>query len=488
MSEAPAGTAVYTAVPRIPLDFENRLQWHGRSGAYVCPACGNPTLSLDRANPQNVLLVCTSGCTQQEILHKLSKPPLAILTDPAWKPNPNKHRLTWRDLQGEIMRRGWRLRQNVITGNIDAEEQPGEKVFLEDMLADLYSDLGDTYTGVTLQALPLYMGRVARENKYNPVLDYLSSLAWDGKDRIVELYELLGIQEDELSKTLLKKWLLQTVALLFNRADAPYGAEGVLVLNGLQGHGKTSLFRRLALRPDWFREGAIIKDNDKDTLRRCVTSWIVELGEVESTLKSDIEALKAFVTSAKDAYRLPYGRSDIEAPRRASLCATCNSGTYLLDLSGNRRWFTVAVTREVSYNEIDAFEAEQLWAQIYAIVSTMNPAQQAACFRLTSEERKQLEERNGGFVKPVKAEDEVRDILDAAKEKGYVFQLMTVTEWKDQYDTLRRYSAQQISTALKQCGIVMQRKRLDGSKNASRVYELPTRSAADNPFPLQILK
>lgn len=488
MSEAPAGTAVYTAVPHIPLDFENRLQWHGRSGAYVCPACGNPTLSLDRANPQNVLLVCTSGCSQQEILHKLSKPPLAILTDPAWKPNPNKHRLTWRDLQGEIMRRGWRLRQNVITGNIDAEEQPGEKVFLEDMLADLYSDLGDTYTGVTLQALPLYMGRVARENKYNPVLDYLSSLAWDGKDRIGELYELLGIQEDELSKTLLKKWLLQTVALLFNRADAPYGAEGVLVLNGLQGHGKTSLFRRLALRSDWFREGAIIKDNDKDTLRRCVTSWIVELGEVESTLKSDIEALKAFVTSAKDAYRLPYGRSDIEAPRRASLCATCNSGTYLLDLSGNRRWFTVAVTREVSYNEIDAFEAEQLWAQIYAIVSTMNPAQQAACFRLTSEERKQLEERNGGFVKPVKAEDEVRDILDAAKEKGYVFQLMTVTEWKDQYDTLRRYSAQQISTALKQCGIVMQRKRLDGSKNASRVYELPTRSAADNPFPLQILK
>lgn len=91
-------------------------------------------------------------------------------------------------------------------------------------------------------------------------------------------------------------------------------------------------------------------------------------------------------------------------------------------------------------------------------------------------------------MKPVKAEDEVRDILDAAKEKGYVFQLMTVTEWKDQHDTLRHYSAQQIGTALKQCGIVMQRKRLDGSKNASRVYELPTRSSTDNPFPLQILK
>ena len=488
MSEAPDGTAVYTAVPHIPLDFENRLQWHGRSGAYVCPACGNPTLSLDRANPQNVLLVCTSGCTQQEILRKLSMPPLAILTDPAWKPNPNKRRLTWRDLQGEIMQRGWRLRQNVITGNIDAEEQPGKKVFLDDMLADLFSDLGDTYTGVTLQALPLYMARVARENKYNPVLDCLSDFAWDGKDRIGELYALLGIQEDDLSRTLLKKWLLQTVALLFNGDGEPYGADGVLVLNGPQGSGKTSLFRRLALRPDWFREGAIIKDNDKDTLRRCVTSWIVELGEVESTLKSDVEALKAFVTSAKDAYRLPYGRSDIEAPRRASLCATCNSDAYLLDLSGNRRWFTVPVSRVIPYEEIQAFNAEQLWAQIYAIVSTMNPAQQAACFRLTSEDRKQLEERNGGFVKPVKAEDEVRDILDAAKEKGYVFQLMTVTEWKDQHDTLRHYSAQQISTALKQCGVIQRQKRLNGSKSPSRVYELPTRSSTDNPFPLQILK
>lgn len=91
-------------------------------------------------------------------------------------------------------------------------------------------------------------------------------------------------------------------------------------------------------------------------------------------------------------------------------------------------------------------------------------------------------------MKPVKAEDEVRDILDAAKEKGYVFQLMTVTEWKDQYDTLRRYSAQQISTALKQCGVIQRQKRLNGSKSPSRVYELPTRSATDSPFPLQILK
>ena len=155
---------------------------------------------------------------------------------------------------------------------------------------------------------------------------------------------------------------------------------------------------------------------------------------------------------------------------------------YLIDLSGNRRWFTISVTREIPYDEIQGFAAEQLWAQIYTDVSRKSPAERASCFRLSPDEQRALAERNGGFIKPVKAEDEVRDILDAAREKDCTFQLMTVTEWKEQYDTLRHYSAQQISTALKQCGIAMQRKRVSGSRNASRVYELPTKIVAGTPY------
>ena len=392
---------------------------------------------------------------------------------------PAKQRMTWELLLFEYAKRGWNTRFNLVTQEIeiDARSALSNRVLaFDDVITVLHSDLSDTFKGCTMENLQNYTMFLARENLYNPVLDLLSETKWDGIDRKPELFALMGIQDDALSMTLVSKWLLQTVALLFNNEEDPFGADGVLVLNGGQGVGKTSLFRRLALNPRWFGEGATIKDNDKDTTRRCVTRWITELGEVESTLKSDINALKAFVTSDMDNYRLPYARSDVKAARRTSLCATCNSDRYLIDSTGNRRWWSVPLSDPMDYDAIMKFDALQLWAQIYALVAPLTHTEKAACFRLTRAEQDALAARNGKFEKPIKAELECQDILEAAKDNEYLWQYMTVSQFKMQHEVLRPYTVNQIGVALSKLGYDSVNKRLPGSKAPSAVRMLPSAS------------
>lgn len=386
---------------------------------------------------------------------------------------PGKERLSRAALAEQMAAMGFGIRYNVITCEYEpmGRTEAGRTMSQDDLITLLHDALADYYKGVSFDTLNAYVTLQARENEYNPVLDTLRAVEWDGRDRLPQLFELIGIEADNLSQVLVTKWLKQSVALLFNDPADPYGADGVLVFNGEQGAGKTSLFRHLALRDAWFGEGMTVSDRDKDTTRRIVTTWLAELGEVESTLKSDISALKAFVSASVDHYRLPYGRNDIVAPRMTSLCATCNSDRYLIDPTGNRRWWSIPFSRTVPRAELVALDALQLWAQIFAEVAPLPYHEKAACYRLTDEERAALAQRNGDFEKPMKGQPEVEDILARAERDNLPTKTLTASEWKDYWPALRPYDARQIGAALKKCGIISEERKVNGRKG--RWAELP---------------
>ena len=132
-----------------------------------------------------------------------------------------------------------------------------------------------------------------------------------------------------MSRALIKKWLWQSISLLHNSPSEPFGADGVLVITGKQGIGKTSLFRKLALKPQFFKEGVALDFRDKDSYIRALSCWIAELGEIETTFRADVERLKAFLTQSVDEYRKAYGRGDIRSVRRTSLCGTSKENWHL---------------------------------------------------------------------------------------------------------------------------------------------------------------
>lgn len=473
---------------RVRFDFGYKLTPGSTPNRYTCPACGEAdALAVDMADSSDIRFICAKGCSQLSIMQALDQDPTATvyledkkIPAPETK-QPSKQRLTWEVLAMEIQQRGWDAKFNVLSQEVELTARTvlsNRPMSLDDMITVLHSDLADRYKGCSLDILHAYVNYIAREYAYNPVLEYMKGLEWDGQSRKNALFDLMGIgEEDTLSRTLVFKWLLQCVAMLYNDEEKPFGAEGVLVLNGGQGLGKTSLFRRLALRPEWFGEGATIKDNDKDTTRRCVTRWITELGEVESTLKSDISALKAFVTSDIDVYRTPYARADRKAARRTSLCATCNSDRYLIDTTGNRRWWSVPIEKAMDYFEIQRFDAEQLWAEVFFLVSSCSDEERAACFRLSRAEQNALAVRNGEYEKPVKGELECRDLIAEAQDKDFVWEFMTITEWRSlNADALRPYSVQQIGAALEKMGIQQENRRKEGKPTKGRF--LPSRTPA----------
>lgn len=363
---------------------------------------------------------------------------------------------------------GISVRFNVITRAAVIKGVEGESTeqLEQNFSALIYSQIQGNFKGCTKSLVADYIDIIAARNEFNPVLELLDSVQYDGADYLTELYNILHIpHDDDLSRILIKKWLMQTIALLHNTTDTPFGADGCLVLTGRQGIGKTSLFRKLALMPQFFKEGCVLDFRNKDSYISALSGWIAEMGEIETTFKSDIEHLKGFITQTVDEYRRPYARKEVHALRRTSLCGTCNSEQFLIDNTGNRRFWSVAVD-SIDLERLEKFNVLQLWKQVEQLVKA-----DLQGFRLTPDERTALDERNTIHEKPLKAQNEIEDILS---RDNVILEYMTVTDFKNLYsDELRAYSAPQIGKALDRLGYGVEVKKIGGK--VKKLRYLPKR-------------
>ena len=253
-----------------------------------------------------------------------------------------------------------------------------------------------------------YLKVLARE--YNPVKEWIDSEPWDGTDRLPDFLGSLTTEESaQLKDMLLKKWLVSCVAAAYEKNGVEL--EGILVLQGAQGLGKTLWFKRLCdYNKGWLLEGATLNPSDKDSVKRAVSHWIVELGEIESTFKkSDIDQLKAFVTSRTDELRLPYDRAFTTYQRRTAFYASVNAREFLTDTSGNRRFWVLAV-RDINVNH--GVNMQQLWAQVK---ETMYVPGQKNWF-LSPDERELLHDSNEAYRTQSSVEDLILEHVNFGSE------------------------------------------------------------------------
>lgn len=212
----------------------------------------------------------------------------------------------------------------------------------------------------------MYLLRIADENQYNPVLNWVRSRPWDRVSRLLEFYDTITSPETEAKELLMRRWLITAMSMaLYNGIDAA----GCLVLQGPQNLGKTWWVKKLVpaeLRDDLVRTDAMVDPKDKDSVSQVISYWIVELGEIGATFKNaDIQAVKTFITRPGDTMRRPYGIGDKKYPRRTAMVASVDQHIFLHDTAGNRRFWTIPCTAINSYHEIDM---QQLWAEVLELI------------------------------------------------------------------------------------------------------------------------
>ena len=207
---------------------------------------------------------------------------------------------------------------------------------------------------------------LADANQYNPVVSWVTSREWDGVSRIDDLYGTIVENRElctkELKETVVRRWMIGAIAAAFS----PMGAmvRGVLVFQGEQYTGKTRWIEALAPKElDLIKTGRSLVVHDKDSVKQILSSWISELGELDATFKkSDIAALKAFITSDLDELRRPYAAAESQYARRTVFAASVNDSKFLQDDTGNSRFMVIPI---VSLNHGHTLDMQQVWAEIY---------------------------------------------------------------------------------------------------------------------------
>ena len=209
---------------------------------------------------------------------------------------------------------------------------------------------------------------MAAKRAYHPVREKLASLPWDGKAHILPFLI-------RCMKAAPTAYSGECARLIFHCGVARIMEPGckvddVVILQGRQGCGKSTLVRWLALEDDWAAEVQNIK-NEKDVGEALQGKWIVELGELSAFASNGTgaEEIKQFVSKQRDRYRVPYEKAAQDFPRQCVFIGTTNDFQPLRDRTGNRRFYPLRVDADAAamFENEAAIRREiaQCWAEAY---------------------------------------------------------------------------------------------------------------------------
>jgi putative DNA primase/helicase len=235
--------------------------------------------------------------------------------------------------------------------------------------AQLICYIDANYGSFSQRNYQIGVAKVVDDRSYHPILEYLTQLPpWDGRVRAeTVLIDYLGAEDNAYTRAVTRKTLCGAVS----RVQHPgIKFDYIPVLNGPQGIGKSTLIAKLG--GEWYSDSVSLTDmNDKTAAEKLQGYWILEIGELAGMKKADIDKVKAFISRQDDKYRASFGRRVTPHPRQCVFFGTTNSQNgYLRDITGNRRFWTVATpgTGKLKPWQLSKEDVQQIWAETLVLV------------------------------------------------------------------------------------------------------------------------
>ena len=242
--------------------------------------------------------------------------------------------------------------------------EPGEWTESDDFRLGMYMAEHHSLVLASIGDIERGVAQAAREHSFNPVVDYFDRCAsmWDGQARVATAFtKYWGAADSEYLRLVATMFFIGIVVRGYRPGVKNDHAP---VFEGGQGRGKSTALK--VLGGDWFADTPF-RMGEKDGYLSIQGVLLYEVAELEQFNRSEVTAIKAFMSSTVDRFREPYGRRMKNMPRRCAFAATTNEDAYFKDSTGNRRFWPV----ETGRLDIDALIADrdQLFGEAIALMN-----------------------------------------------------------------------------------------------------------------------
>ncbi|MCP4996088.1 MAG: hypothetical protein GY934_20265, partial [Gammaproteobacteria bacterium] len=300
------------------------------------------------------------------------------------------------------------IRHNLMSHEIEVTV-PGEKWLTDEQGNQqlvYIKDKQQHYGMPNLRAKELILN-IGAKNAYHPFGTLLNSTTWDGIPRLNKLLNTIHSPHPRKRDLYVTKWMISVVAAVFGYGQYP--PRGVLAFVGPQAKGKTSLLKKITPQ-DMFGEGQHLDPHNKDSVKLALKYLVVELGELDETFRrGSIGAIKAHISKDRDEIRLPYAPSESFWPRRTVYAASVNNTEFLVDKTGNTRFWPVEITGfdlDAVQRMVESGEMLQIWKEVESMYRNGDS------WLLTQQELEELSGHNEQFQVICPAEEVLLDLYN----------------------------------------------------------------------------
>lgn len=206
---------------------------------------------------------------------------------------------------------------------------------------------------------------VFNRNRYNPIVDYLKSVKWDGKKRVESLFiDLLDADDTVLNRYMTKTWFIAAI----KRIMVPgCKFDNMIVLQGEQGIGKSSICDLISLQ--YANNVSLNEIGSKDLINKLNRTWIAVVDELDSFNKKEMSIIKTFLSNQQDTARLAFAKNAEKFQRHCVFIGSTNDTTFLRDNTSliERRFWVIKCNKTKKdgrvYKVLSREYVDQLWAE-----------------------------------------------------------------------------------------------------------------------------